>query len=190
MRFLSARRPGRHDHPRRLDRRADAPARAGGRRAAGRDKPAGMIDRVAGVRQRDRALRSALASSAATSPYDRMVATLGELLGDVDDEALPPARVVEIPVCYGGELGPDIARRREPARSDATTRSIAHSHRRRLSRVHGRVHAGLCVSRRARSARSRRRGAARRGRPFPPARSASADSRPACIRSCRRAAGI
>jgi inhibitor of KinA len=30
------------------------------------------------------------------------------VLGDVRDDTLPPPRTVEIPVCYGGDLGPDI----------------------------------------------------------------------------------
>jgi inhibitor of KinA len=42
------------------------------------------------------------------SPYCRMVDVLRALLSDVTDDALPPPRVVEIPVCYGGELGPDL----------------------------------------------------------------------------------
>jgi KipI family sensor histidine kinase inhibitor len=36
------------------------------------------------------------------------VATLATLLGDVDDEAPAMARLVEIPVCYGGDFGPDL----------------------------------------------------------------------------------
>jgi len=42
-------------------------------------------------------------------PYDRIVATLDPLLSGVGTNTLPPARLVEIPVCYGGELGPDLA---------------------------------------------------------------------------------
>src|SRR5205809_652926 len=34
--------------------------------------------------------------------------TRRDALADLRDEALPPARLVEIPVCYGGELGPDL----------------------------------------------------------------------------------
>jgi len=42
------------------------------------------------------------------SPYDTIVASLETLLHDVQDDELPAARLVEIPVCYGGELGPDL----------------------------------------------------------------------------------
>lgn len=42
------------------------------------------------------------------APYEAFVATLAELLANVESEALPPARTIEIPVCYGGDLGPDL----------------------------------------------------------------------------------
>jgi inhibitor of KinA len=42
------------------------------------------------------------------SPYDAFVAALRGLLADVRDDALSPPRRVDIPVCYGGELGPDL----------------------------------------------------------------------------------
>jgi inhibitor of KinA len=42
------------------------------------------------------------------SPYDAFVAALQHLLADVRDDTLPPPRTVEVPVCYGGELGPDL----------------------------------------------------------------------------------
>jgi inhibitor of KinA len=45
---------------------------------------------------------------AGASPYRRIVESLGSLLADVTDDALPPPRVVDIPVCYGGEFGPDL----------------------------------------------------------------------------------
>jgi inhibitor of KinA len=41
-------------------------------------------------------------------PYARLVQALTELLVEVRDDALPPPRTVDIPVCYGGELGPDL----------------------------------------------------------------------------------
>jgi inhibitor of KinA len=76
-----------------------------------RDRPVGMIDRVAAFASvavhYDPAVVAASVDGVA--PYERFIATLGELLDDVEDEALAPARVVEIPVCYGNELGPDIA---------------------------------------------------------------------------------
>jgi inhibitor of KinA len=71
-----------------------------------RDKPAGMVDRVAAFASVT--VHYDPAAVQGDAPYDRFVATLTSLLGDVEDEALPPARLVEIPVCYGGELGPDI----------------------------------------------------------------------------------
>ena len=42
------------------------------------------------------------------SPFDRMVAALEHRLSDLRPESLPTPRVVVIPVCYGGELGPDL----------------------------------------------------------------------------------
>jgi inhibitor of KinA len=42
------------------------------------------------------------------SPYERFVNTLDHLLADVHDDVIPAPRVVEIPVCYGGDLGPDL----------------------------------------------------------------------------------
>jgi inhibitor of KinA len=42
-------------------------------------------------------------------PYDAFATSLEAILRDMDDEAMPPARLVEIPVCYGGDLGPDLA---------------------------------------------------------------------------------
>jgi inhibitor of KinA len=42
------------------------------------------------------------------APYERIVGELKEILADLRAEALPPPRVVDIPVCYGGDLGPDL----------------------------------------------------------------------------------
>jgi len=42
------------------------------------------------------------------SPHSRMVSALRAALSSVPEGAVPPAPVVEIPVCYGGELGPDL----------------------------------------------------------------------------------
>jgi inhibitor of KinA len=42
------------------------------------------------------------------TPYETMVATLGAVLADLHPESLPPPRIVEIPVVYGGEFGPDL----------------------------------------------------------------------------------
>src|SRR5262249_59728945 len=42
------------------------------------------------------------------APYERVVDELTTALDGLTAETLPPARVVEIPVCYGGSLGPDL----------------------------------------------------------------------------------
>src|SRR5690348_8333988 len=42
------------------------------------------------------------------SPYERFVNTLEPLLAGSHADELPAPRVVEIPVCYGGDLGPDL----------------------------------------------------------------------------------
>jgi inhibitor of KinA len=41
-------------------------------------------------------------------PFERMAAALRALLAEVRTEELPAPRTVEIPVCYGGEWGPDL----------------------------------------------------------------------------------
>lgn len=43
-----------------------------------------------------------------TEPYDFVRRELERLLSDLSAEDLPAPRTVEIPVCYGGELGPDL----------------------------------------------------------------------------------
>src|SRR5215216_4182304 len=71
--------------------------------------PAAMIDRVpafASVVVHYEPMR--VAGTTKQSPHDRMVAELQDLLGDIRDDALPQSRLVEIPVCYGGALGPDL----------------------------------------------------------------------------------
>lgn len=42
------------------------------------------------------------------SPYARLTAMLAAALAGVESEPLPPPRTVEIPVCYGGDYGPDL----------------------------------------------------------------------------------
>jgi len=42
------------------------------------------------------------------TPYARIVDELSAALDGLTAERLPPARVIEIPVCYGGALGPDL----------------------------------------------------------------------------------
>jgi inhibitor of KinA len=48
------------------------------------------------------------AQGASKTPYERVVDDLTAALDGLTAERLPPARVVEIPVCYGGTLGPDL----------------------------------------------------------------------------------
>lgn len=40
--------------------------------------------------------------------YHELSELLRRILSDVTHEELPPARLVEIPVCYGGDFGPDL----------------------------------------------------------------------------------
>jgi inhibitor of KinA len=71
-----------------------------------RDPPAAMIDRVAAFASVT--VHYDLSLVGGDVPYERFVGTLRSRLADVEDEPPTPARVVEIPVCYGGELGPDL----------------------------------------------------------------------------------
>lgn len=50
----------------------------------------------------------AAASAGGTDPFKRVEAALRRALEDMEEAELPAARTVEIPVCYGGELGPDL----------------------------------------------------------------------------------
>jgi len=46
----------------------------------------------------------------ATSPHDHVTTTLESMLDQTTEEAEPSTpRIVEIPVCYGGKFGPDLA---------------------------------------------------------------------------------
>jgi inhibitor of KinA len=71
-----------------------------------RDRLAGVIDLVPAFASVTVHYDPAVVGGEA--PFDRIVARLTDLLGDLVNEALPPPRVVEIPVCYGGDLGPDL----------------------------------------------------------------------------------
>jgi inhibitor of KinA len=44
----------------------------------------------------------------APSPYARFAAALQLALAEVREDAVPEARRIEIPVCYGGDFGPDL----------------------------------------------------------------------------------
>ena len=71
--------------------------------------PRGIIDRVPAFASVVVHYEPLLAEGDdARSPHERMVAALEALLADLRDDALPASRLVEIPVCYGGELGPDL----------------------------------------------------------------------------------
>jgi inhibitor of KinA len=41
-------------------------------------------------------------------PYDRVAAIIQDILGRLDESVLAAPRVIEIPVCYGGEFGVDL----------------------------------------------------------------------------------
>lgn len=43
-----------------------------------------------------------------TSPYMIICEQLNRLLSTFKSETIPPSRTVEVPVCYGGEFGPDL----------------------------------------------------------------------------------
>ncbi len=49
-----------------------------------------------------------LAERVAAPPYTQLVSSLEDALADLGDDELPPARLVEIPVCYGSDFGPDL----------------------------------------------------------------------------------
>jgi len=51
---------------------------------------------------------AAVAGDAHRVPYDRMVEALETAFAGLEHQRPQPARLVEIPVCYGGELGPDL----------------------------------------------------------------------------------
>lgn len=89
--------------------------------------PAGVVDQVpafASVTVHYDPAR--VAGDAQLAPYDRLVAQLDELLSTVREEDLPVPRLVEIPVCYGGELGPDLE---DVARQhDLTTQGVIDLH--------------------------------------------------------------
>ena len=50
----------------------------------------------------------AVNGDASHSPYARLTARLSDTLAEIRPEDLPAPRVVEIPVCYGGDFGPDL----------------------------------------------------------------------------------
>lgn len=70
------------------------------------DRPRGLIDLVPAFASVT--VHYDAAGVGGGHPYDTFVAALNERLGTNLDEALPSARTIEIPVCYGGDLGPDL----------------------------------------------------------------------------------
>jgi inhibitor of KinA len=66
-------------------------------------------DPIRGVRNLHPAYSSLLIKfDALTLRHNDLQATLRNYLGRLDGVELPPPRLVEIPVCYGGEFGPDL----------------------------------------------------------------------------------
>lgn len=73
------------------------------------EPPGGFVDRVPAFASVVVHYEPLLVSTTGgRSPNDTIVEALRRLLADVRDDDLPPPRVVDIPVCYGGELGPDL----------------------------------------------------------------------------------
>jgi len=70
--------------------------------------PAGLVDRVPAFASVVVHYDPALVAAPGRSPYDAMVAGLQRLLAETRVDALPVPRTVDIPVCYGGTLGPDL----------------------------------------------------------------------------------
>jgi inhibitor of KinA len=69
---------------------------------------------------------AALPGDQAAGPHARLEGAIRDALVDLGDETLPPAPVVEIPVCYGGDLGPDLE---DVARShDITPEEVVRIH--------------------------------------------------------------
>jgi inhibitor of KinA len=74
-----------------------------------RHPPAGFIDQVPAFTSIAVHYDPVVASRGTTKgPYARVVDDLTATLRDLKADQLPPARVVEIPVSYGGSFGPDL----------------------------------------------------------------------------------
>ncbi len=74
-----------------------------------RRPPTGFVDQVAAFTSIAVHYDPVVASRGTSkTPYARVVEELTAALDGLTAERLPPARVVEIPVCYGGTFGPDI----------------------------------------------------------------------------------
>ena len=68
-------------------------------------------------------------SDAGDTPHARLLAAIDPILRgmEIDSTHPPQARVVEIPVCYGGEFGPDLNDIAKHARLDAHEFSARHA---------------------------------------------------------------
>jgi inhibitor of KinA len=76
-----------------------------------RDRPpAGLVDLVPAFASvtLHYAPERAPAGPPDASPFERMRAAVEQTLIDLSDDAGAASRLIEIPVCYGGELGPDL----------------------------------------------------------------------------------
>ncbi|EMR04606.1 5-oxoprolinase subunit PxpB [Cesiribacter andamanensis] len=51
---------------------------------------------------------AAVASRTEITPYEQFLSQVEEIVAELQQAAPPPARLVEIPVCYGGAFGPDL----------------------------------------------------------------------------------
>jgi len=49
-----------------------------------------------------------IAGDASDAPYARLTTALSGALAEIHPDDLPAPRIVEVPVCYGGEFGPDL----------------------------------------------------------------------------------
>src|SRR5262245_35055675 len=71
--------------------------------------PAGFVDQVPAFTSIAVHYDPLIAARGTTkTPYARVVDELTAALDGLTAEKLTPARVVEIPVCYGGAMGPDL----------------------------------------------------------------------------------
>ena len=77
----------------------------------GHDQPAGIVDIVPAYATVTVFYEPGRMAGTGPRPYEQVCRFITERARHLDIEVkkkLPPARVVEIPVCYGGECGPDL----------------------------------------------------------------------------------
>jgi inhibitor of KinA len=68
-----------------------------------------LVDRVPGFASVTVHYEPAALERPGATPYDAVVRELTALLSSLSDDALPDPRTIVIPVCYGADLGPDLA---------------------------------------------------------------------------------